>query len=42
MFCDNLEGEDGVGEGSGIQEGGDLDIPVADSCWCVAEANTIL
>ena len=32
MFCDNLEGWDGVGEGKGVQEGGDIFIPVADSC----------
>ena len=24
------------------QEGGDIPIPTADSCWCVAETNTIL
>ena len=27
-LCDNLEGWDGVGDGSGIQEGGDICIPV--------------
>ena len=32
MFCDNLEGWDGVGEGREVQEGGDLGIPMADSC----------
>ena len=32
VFCDNLEGWDGVGEGRGVQEGGDLCISVADLC----------
>ena len=32
MLCDNLEGWDGVGEGREVQEGGDLGIPMADSC----------
>ena len=32
MVCDNLEGSDGVGFGREIQEGGDICIPMADSC----------
>ena len=32
MLCDNLEGCDGVGSGREVQEGGDVCIPVADSC----------
>ena len=32
MFCDNLEGWDGVEGGRVIQEGGDIGIPLADSC----------
>ena len=32
MFDDNLEEWDGEGDGMGIQEGGDICIPVADSC----------
>ena len=35
MLCDNLEGWDGTGDGRrgrGVQEGGDICIPVADSC----------
>ena len=32
MLCDKLEGWDGVGEGREVQEGGDLGIPMADSC----------
>ena len=32
----------GVGGGREVQEGGDICIPVADSCGCMAETNTIL
>ena len=32
MVCDNLEGFDGVGGGKEVQEGGDVCIPMADSC----------
>ena len=32
MPCDNLEGWDGVGDGREVQEGGDICIPVTDSC----------
>ena len=32
MLCDNLEGWDGVGGGKEVQEGGDIQIPMADSC----------
>ena len=36
MLCDNLEGWGGVGDGRGVQEGGDTHThiykPVADSC----------
>ena len=42
LLCDNLEGWDVVGGGREVQEGGDICIPVADSCWCMAETNTIL
>ena len=41
-LCDNLEGWDGVGEGREVQEGGDRGIPMADSCWRMAETNTTL
>ena len=37
VLCDNLEGWDGVGGGREVQEGGDMCIPMADSCWCMAE-----
>ena len=32
MFCDNLEGWDGVGGGREVQEGGNIYTPVTDSC----------
>ena len=32
MFCDNLEGLDGVENGRVFQEGGDMFIPMADPC----------
>ena len=32
MLCDNLEGWDGVGGERKVQEGGDICIPMADSC----------
>ena len=41
-LCDNLEGWDGEGDGREIQEGEDICTPMADSCWCLAESNTIL
>ena len=41
-LCDNLEGWDGEGGGRGVQKGGDMCIPVAGSCSCMAEASTIL
>ena len=32
MICDNLEGGMGWKLGGGVHEGGDICIPVADSC----------
>ena len=32
MLCDDLEGWGGVGGGGEILEGGDICIPMADSC----------
>ena len=32
VFWDSLEGWDGMGGGRKVQEGGDIRIPVADSC----------
>jgi len=31
-LCNNLEGWDGEGGVRDLQEGGDVDIPIADSC----------
>ena len=31
-LCDNLEGWESVGGGKEVQEGGDMCIPMADSC----------
>ena len=31
-LCDELEGSDGMGDGREVQEGGDISIPIADSC----------
>jgi len=42
VLYDNLEGWDRVGGGREVQEGGDIYIPVADPCWCMAESNTKL
>ena len=41
-LCNNLEGWDGEGGGTEIQEGRDIDKPMADSYWCLIETNTIL
>ena len=35
-------GVDGEGDGREVQEGGDICIPVADSCQYMAKTNTIL
>ena len=32
MLFDHLEGQDGVGGGREVQEGGDICVPMADSC----------
>ena len=40
VLCDNLEGWDEVGGRREVQAGGDICMPVADSCWCMAETNT--
>ena len=41
-LCDNLEGWDGKGDGREVREGGDMSVPMADSCWCVTEGHKIL
>ena len=30
-----------VGGGKEVQDGGGISIPMTDSCWCMAETNTI-
>ena len=42
VLHDNLEGGGGRELDGGSKEGGVTHIPVTDSCWCVAEAITIL
>ena len=42
VLCDNLEGWDGVGGGREVREGGDMCIPMADSCWYMAETDTVI
>ena len=41
-LCDNPEGWDGEGEGREVQGGGDMGVPMADSCWCLTENHKIL
>ena len=41
-LCNNLEEWDGEGDGREVQEGGDVCVAVADTCWCLAETNKIL
>ena len=41
-LCINLEGWDGEGDGRELQKGGDICIPMADSCWGLTETNKIL
>ena len=36
------EGWDGEGDGMEVQEGGDMGVPMADSCWYVTENHKIL
>ena len=42
MPCNNLEEWDGVEGRREVPEGGDICIPMADSCPCMAETNTTL
>ena len=41
-LCINLEGQDGEGDGREVQKGGDICIPMADSCRGLTENNKIL
>ena len=36
-LCDNLEGWAGEGGGKEVQDGGDICIPMADSCGCLTK-----
>ena len=42
VLCDNLERWSGQGRGRGIQDGGDTDMPMADSFSYMAKTLTIL
>ena len=42
VLCDNLERWSGQGRGRGIQDGGDTDMPMADSFSCMAKTITLL
>ena len=41
-LCDNLEGWDGEEDGREVREGGNMGVPMADSCWCMTENHKIL
>jgi len=41
-LCNNLDRWDGEGEDREVREGGDIRIPMTDSCRCLAENNKIL
>ena len=41
-LCVHLEGWDGEGDRREVQEGEDMCVPMADSCWGVTENNKIL
>ena len=41
VLCNNLERWDGEEDWAEVQEGGDICISMADSCWCL-ETNKIL
>ena len=41
-LCDNLEGWFGEGDGREVLDGGDIDVSMADTCWCLTENHKIL
>ena len=41
-LCDNLGGWDGEGDGREVWEGGDLGVPMADSCCCMTQNYKII
>ena len=42
MLCDDLEGWDGDWSSREVPEGGDICIPMTDSCCYIEETNTTL
>ena len=40
VHWDDPERWDGEGGGRKVQDGGDICVPMADSCWCMVETNT--
>ena len=42
VFCDNLEGIVWEGRQEAVEAGGDICIPMANSCRCMAKTITIL
>ena len=42
VLCDHAGGWDGVGSSRKVHEGGDVCIPVTDSCGCTAEISATL
>ena len=42
MYCDNLEEWNGIGGKREAQEGGDIHIPMAESCRYMVETDIIL
>ena len=41
-LCDSLEGWDGEGDKRGVWEGGDMGVPMANSCWRMTENHKTL
>ena len=41
-LCINLEEWGGQGDGREVQKGGDIGIPMTDSCWGLTENNRVL
>jgi len=42
-LCDRLLGwAGGEGDGREVWEGGEMGVPMADSCWCMTESHKIL
>ena len=41
-LCENLERWDREADEREVEEGGDMGVPMAESCWCFTENNKIL